>query len=67
MVRTRFRGPCAPRKKKIIVQMTSEQKRRLKILSMRYKIRILNEDIQERFRRIRMERGKNLSNLDNRN
>lgn len=59
MVRTQLRRPCAPRKK-IIVQMTSEQKRRLKILSMRYKIRILNEDIQERFRRIRMRRNNNL-------
>ena len=67
MVRTQLRVPCAPRKKKIIVQMTSEKKRRLKILFMRCNIRILNEDIQERFRRIRIRRNKNLSNLNNRN
>ena len=63
MVRTRLRGPCAPRKKKIISRMTSAKKHRLKILSMRYNIRILDESIQEGFRRIRMRRNKNLLNL----
>lgn len=67
MARIRYDRPRTPRKKKIIVQMTSDEKRRLKILFMRCKIRILNESIQERFRRIKMERDKNLSNLDNRN
>ena len=38
MVRTRLRRH-APRKKKIIVQMTSEQKRRLKIQFMRCKFK----------------------------
>lgn len=67
MARIRYGRPRAPRKKKIIVQMTSDEKRQLKILFMRCKIRILNESIQKRLGKIKMERDKNFSNLDNRN